>query len=203
MPIKKKIKYPFDVSKIKTFSDIPMLIQYDQGHLWSETLHFPSVDRWYLGLDHGSNEKKYDIDICPDFQRGHVWTNDQRVSFVEYMLRGGKQNNTIIFNQMGDSLHNGKYPYQCIDGLQRITSVHMFMHDELEVFGGLTCSEMVKRYKYKKFPGTTYYLNIQCTNLKTRADILAFYLEFNSAGTVHTEKELERVWKLYEREITK
>lgn len=201
MPIKKKIKHPFDISKIKSFDSIPMLIQYEQGHLWSETLHFPSIDRWYLGLDYSTGLAKYDIELCPDFQRGHIWTNEQRVAYIEYLLRGGKLNNTIIFNQMGDGLHNSKYPYQCVDGLQRITSVYMFMHDELEVFDGLTCSSMVKRSKYKKFPTTTYYLTIQCTNLKTRADVLAFYLEFNSAGTVHTEKELERVWKLYECEI--
>lgn len=30
------------------------------------------------------------LDLDPDFQRGHVWTRDQQVAYVEYMLRGGE-----------------------------------------------------------------------------------------------------------------
>src|ERR1700749_4121131 len=30
------------------------------------------------------------LDLEPDFQRGHVWTEEQRIRYVEYVLRGGE-----------------------------------------------------------------------------------------------------------------
>jgi len=35
-------------------------------------------------------------------------------------------------------------------------------------------------------------------NLKTRKEVLQWYIEFNSGGTVHTDAEIQRVKKLLE-----
>ena len=43
-------------------------------------------------LDRLINEEG--LQLNPDFQRGHVWTEDQQVKFLEFILRGGKTGRT-------------------------------------------------------------------------------------------------------------
>ena len=38
------------------------------------------------------------LQLNPDFQRGHVWTEEQQIAWLEYHLRGGKSGNTIYLN---------------------------------------------------------------------------------------------------------
>ena len=38
------------------------------------------------------------LQLNPEFQRGHVWTEEQQIAWVEYYLRGGKSGNTIYLN---------------------------------------------------------------------------------------------------------
>jgi uncharacterized protein with ParB-like and HNH nuclease domain len=148
---------------------------------------FDSIDTWYLGDD------TYRVELCPEFQRGHTWKLEQQCAYIEYMLRGGKNSRTVIFNQKPGASDN---VYQCVDGLQRLTSIYLFMHDNLKVFGGLTCSEMVKASKYKRFPWLQYQFQVETLHLKTDAEIMKFYLELNEGGTPHSQVELERVHKL-------
>ena len=35
------------------------------------------------------NEKEDNLDLNPDFQRGHVWNYDQRVRYLEFIFQGG------------------------------------------------------------------------------------------------------------------
>ena len=35
------------------------------------------------------------LQLNPEFQRGHVWTEEQQIAWIEYHLRGGKSGNTI------------------------------------------------------------------------------------------------------------
>ena len=38
------------------------------------------------------------LQLEPEFQRGHVWNEQQQVAWLEYHLRGGKSGNTIYLN---------------------------------------------------------------------------------------------------------
>lgn len=40
------------------------------------------------------------LDLNPDFQRGHVWTLEQRSRFVEYLLRGGEGGKVLSFTTL-------------------------------------------------------------------------------------------------------
>jgi uncharacterized protein with ParB-like and HNH nuclease domain len=176
--------------KIKTFEDIPKLIgATTQGHRESEMVSWDRIDSFYLGDDW------HKIILNPDFQRGHVWTTEQQRKFVEYCLRGGRESLVVIFN-LEETLP--KYTYTCIDGLQRLTAIYKFMHDKLEVFDGLTCSDLVKNSKYKKFPWADYHITINSVQL-SKSDVLRFYLELNSNGTPHTTAEIKRVQTLLEK----
>ena len=36
--------------------------------------------------------------LNPDFQRGHVWTEEQQEKYIEYVLKGGTSGKEIFFN---------------------------------------------------------------------------------------------------------
>jgi hypothetical protein len=143
--------------------------------------------------EHLANQMKYSelavLDLNPDFQRGHVWTREQQIAYVEFKLRGGRGSNTILFNCKG-WMHSFEGPYVLVDGKQRITAVLAFLHDEIPAFGHL----------YSEFTGklrmTGADFVIQVNDLKTRAEVLQWYIELNAGGTPHTQEEIEKVKQL-------
>lgn len=131
------------------------------------------------------------LQLNPDFQRGHVWTQEQQIKYIEYLLRGGKSARTIYFNQSG-WMRDFKGDFVCVDGLQRLTAVIKFINNEIPVFG----------YYYNEFEDRLHNVDLifNVNNLKTRKEVLQWYIEFNSGGTIHTEEEINRVKKLLEQE---
>lgn len=195
-----KISRVFDHKNITSFDDIPMMI-YSKQSPYQIDVSLDGLDTWVIGDEPSTKERPRMIEMCPDYQRGRVWTEEQRVHFVEYVLRGGRENLTIIYNQMG-RLHNRQHPYECVDGLQRMTALHDFRNDKLVVFGNKTCSDLTKASKHG-FPWNRYHVRIHIMSLQSRADILRFYLEMNGAGTPHSKEELERVMKMLRSENRK
>lgn len=63
------------------FEDIPQFTKFS-GY---------SVDQsWvYLPRHYASEVLNYGLDVNPDFQRGYVWTLEQKTRYVEYILKGG------------------------------------------------------------------------------------------------------------------
>lgn len=138
-------------------------------------------------------ENKLGLQLNPDFQRGHVWTEEQQIAFIEFILRGGQSGRDLYFNMAG-WMTDFEGDFVCVDGLQRITAIQRFLNNEIKVFG---------QY-YKDFGGTTNFLdhsmNVHVNNLKTRREVLQWYIEMNAGGTPHTKEEIERVRKLMEQE---
>lgn len=64
-----------------------------------------------------------DIDLAPDFQRDFVWKQRQRTRLVESVLLGIPLP-AFYFNQDRDGT------YQVVDGVQRLTSIRLFMTDD-------------------------------------------------------------------------
>jgi len=127
----------------------------------------------------------------PYFQRGHVWTERQRIAYVEYKLAGGIGSEIIYLNCPGWA-YKPCGDFVLVDGLQRLTSVEMFLKDQIEAYGYLY-SKYEDHHFLTLFPRFTFKVN----NLKTRHEVLKWYLEMNYAGTPHSEDELQRVEQLY------
>ena len=136
------------------------------------------------------------FEINPDFQRGHVWDDNKQRAYVEFVLRGGKSSKSIYWNCDGwPSGDNGTMVL--VDGLQRLTAVRKFMNDELKIFGGNKISDYDDKIDIMKAR-----FRFHVNNLETRAEVLQWYLDINTGGVVHTGKEIEKVKKLLEKEIT-
>ncbi len=172
------------------FSEIPKFTRkarYSVDHSWQW------LDR---KLTEFCSEAESPLDLNPDFQRGHVWTVDQQVAYVEFILRGGNSGRDVYFNHPG-WMTNFKGEFVIVDGLQRLTAARKFMNNEIPAFGCL----------YKDFEGAFPWSSVGFTfhinDLKTRAEVLQWYLDFNSGGTPHTKEEISRVKNLLEVEQNK
>lgn len=132
------------------------------------------------------------LNLCPDFQRGHVWTAQQQVDFVEYILRDG-QTSPILFNNRGSFVIASK-DFVCVDGLQRLTALLLFLDNKLSVFGGHTRSQI----EGIDIHLSRLHLNFRINELMTEREVIQWYLELNFGGTPHTQVELDRVRGLLE-----
>ncbi|MCF5381984.1 DUF262 domain-containing protein [Pseudomonas syringae] len=141
-----------------------------------------------LGVDYGG------IELNPDFQRGHVWTAEQQVLFVENCLRGVVASNGFLlqFNcaSWSDNSHPSDLPpgIQCVDGLQRYTAINRFVDGEIKPFG---CH--VDEFKGTQFHPSKTHMKVAIHDFTSRADLLFHYLSINTGGTVHSAEEIARV----------
>lgn len=153
------------------------------------------VDMSISCLDHEIERytKVYNLQLTPDFQRGHVWAKKQQIDYLEFFFRGGATGKEIYFNHPG-WLINYTGDFVLVDGLQRITAFLDFLNNKIKIFGSY----------YKEFEDEmsfiAYTLKFNINDLKTRKEVLNWYLEMNSGGTVHSKKELNKVRELIAKE---
>lgn len=60
-------------------------------------------------------------DMDPDFQRGHVWTREQKIAFIEFCLRGGTSARNVFFN--APNYMQSRRGLCIVDGKQRVTAI--------------------------------------------------------------------------------
>lgn len=169
------------------FSDIPL---YTRKGTWECDFRLedvvPQLDQWKASLG---------LDLEPDFQRIHVWTEAQQVAWVEYILRGGITGRTIYLNNPGWQRPSRDVDgFVLVDGKQRVQALRRFFGNEIRVFGCLA-------REYTDHPDMIRQgFKVNVNNLLTRAEVLQWYIEFNSGGTPHTTEEIDRVRQLLAKE---
>jgi len=167
------------LSKPLRFQDVPQFTR--------EAFYAVDVPWAYLEEHIRHADKEDALNLDPDFQRGHVWSDDKRREFVEFVLRGGNSAKNLYFNCPGFSA--GELgDYVLVDGKQRLTAARMFMRDEIKVFGGHVYSDFTDKLRFTG-PGFKWHVN----DLKTRAEVLQWYLDLNTGGVVHTDDEISKV----------
>jgi len=135
----------------------------------------------------------YCLQMQPDFQRAHVWTDEQSSRYVEFLLRGGRSSRIIYFNHPGwQDSYEGEFVL--VDGLQRVNACLRFLRNELTIFHGQYFGDFTDTLP--PLQGLKFNIN----SLKTRAEVLQWYLDLNEGGVVHTTDELDRVRAMLEAE---
>lgn len=160
-----------------------------------------STDVSFGELEHELNryQKEYNLDINPDFQREYVWTDEQKTKYVEFILRQGKSSKEFLFNCQG-WMKSFTRQMVLVDGKQRISACLDFLHNKIPVFGCYYSqfennnSSLTRNHNYS--------FKFVINDLETRQEVLEWYLQLNSGGTVHTEEDLNKVKKLLEQEKT-
>jgi len=173
---------------------IPQLIVMNSGTTWSLGDIEGTLKRW---------RDSYGLDTDPDFQRGHVWTEVQKVRFIEYLLRGGKApplrfNSPAFAGAKHLATSDLSEAIVLVDGKQRLTACLEFLHDKIAVFGGNVFSNFEN--KERVLNGAE--INYQVNKLQMRSELLEWYLQINEGQVAHSEEELTRVRSLLQRQIS-
>lgn len=181
-------KIKFFLGKILRSKQIPKLTE--STNAYRVNVHLNNLQQTIF--DYIEN---YDLDLNPDFQRGHVWTQLQRELYVEFILQNGASN-PIYFNHTNwDSGDPGEMVI--VDGKQRLKSLLMFLNNEFTVFKNLDPDG--EGYYAKNFDHFQQTCVIVINNLSTKKAVVKWYLEMNKGNTPHTEEELRRVEELYKK----
>lgn len=159
------------------------------------------VPIWFLKKNIEDYKETYGLEMCPDFQRGNVWTKEQQIAYLEFFYKGGKTSRTIYFND--PNFGRGTKP-DCdipnmvlVDGLQRLTAHLDFLDNKIPIFGHYF-SEFEDKPDF-----TRHTLRFNVNDLQYRREVLQWYLDMNSGGVVHSQSELDRVQGLLEQELQK
>ncbi len=118
----------------------------------------------------------------PSWQRGLVWTEQQKIAFIESAWRGiGIGTYTYNVAEIGSP-----YDYLLIDGQQRMSAIEDYLNDKFPVFG-YHYSEItiVDRRMWKM---TTLFPSYE-TNTEDEDYLRGYYDLMNFGGTAHTEEE--------------
>lgn len=159
------------------FTDIPQLPRAYSTYTvaWKQLNQF--LNNW---------EDTYGLDLNPPYQRGHVWTKEQQIAYVEYVLMGGEVSKTILWNDQNDGRVSSYVPVELIDGKQRLQAVRAWFKDEFPTFGHVFSEwEGPMRPHLLKFD-----FQLCCLSPE---EVLRVYLNINAGGTPHTTEELDRV----------
>ena len=166
------------------FRDIPLFI---------EGKYQADIPLDYLRRQLAQYCDKPGLNLTPDYQRTHMWDQAQQESFIEHLLRGGR-NNVIRLNSV-NWRRPGKKPsrMELVDGKQRLIAALTFMDNRLRAFGTLL-------QEFKDPLPTTACLTFVVNDLPDRASVLQWYLEINEGNMTHTPGELRRARDLLEAE---
>ena len=132
------------------------------------------------------NQEECGLEMNPDFQRDHVWTEQQQIAYIEFLLRGGKSGRVLYFNCPCWSLGGRDEEFVCVDGLQSSTAIVRFINNEIPAFGTY----------YKDFEDDLPMevdVIVNVNELKTKREVLQWYIEMNEGGTPHSQDEIDRV----------
>lgn len=137
------------------------------------------------------------FELNPDFQRGVVWSQDQQIAYIESLLKGkiSESLRTITINRLyeDERVEDDFFGVCVIDGLQRLTSLIKFSKGEFNIFNNQLSHEDLKKSSYSL---ACMYVKFQVMEFKRKNDVLEYYIDINTGGTVHTDDELKRVRSL-------
>ncbi|MER6230970.1 DUF262 domain-containing protein [Streptomyces sp. NPDC001616] len=166
-----------------------------------------------------------DLDLKPSYQRGSVWTLDQRIALVESWLRGISVGSVVLADRWNHQwrdadgklfdVETGRPSLACVDGQQRITTARMWFADEFAVPASWFPVEHVERtedtddgpyvrFSYLSRSGRnklTLEASIQSETVKTATcieDEARIYLLRNEGGTAQTAANLANAARIAE-----
>lgn len=134
------------------------------------------------------------VEFAPDFQRGHIWTREQRIAYLEALFSNGNampiSAKTIVFNQNTND-ESLLFGHICIDGLQRLTSLNAFVKNKFKLFNNqISYQDLINA----QFITEQHCFVFQIHQFEKLSDVLQFYLKLNHQNPpTHSIKEIQRI----------
>jgi hypothetical protein len=162
--------------------------------LTKQPTYHVDTDLWYLFDTIKRYQSEYNLDINPDFQRAHVWTEDKQIAFMEYLFRGGQVSNRLLFNYpRWMSSGSTTDVMVLVDGKQRLEAMNKFKTNKLPIFG-----HTIDEWEDGEIACRRVQITVFINDLVTRKELLKWYIDLNSGGVVHTNEEIKRVQKMFD-----
>lgn len=120
--------------------------------------------------------------VLPDWQRGLVWTEQQKIAFIESAWLGISIG-TYAYNR---APMDSPYDYLLIDGQQRMSAIQDYVDDAFPVFGCLW-SEVASADERRWSMSTAF--SSYCTETEDEQVLRNYYNLTNFGGTAHSETE--------------
>lgn len=157
------------------------------------------------------------LELDPPYQRGTVWTEDQRIALVKSWVMGvpvpavvfNNRDTQAWRNHEGDAVHQGNAPtWAVVDGKQRILTACAWFHGILAVPASWFPDDRVEHaqsttdgpyvtYEGLTRPGQRFMNNgsmlpVIEAKLPSLRDEAALYLLVNGGGTAQTAGDMQR-----------
>lgn len=159
-------------------------------------------------IPYGDRDDK--LELNPPYQRGSVWTLEQRRALIESILRGIPIGAVTINDRWASNGYTGDIGYAVVDGKQRIETIRRFFGDEFSVpadwfeddeiadedeDGEIRFSQLTERgqRRAENWPIPT----IQSVIPKIAGEARLYGL-LNGGGTVQTEADLQNAQSIAE-----
>lgn len=168
-----------------------------------------------------SFRETFGLDLQPPYQRGRVWTEDQKVALVRSWLTG-TPTGVVILNDRStteweqvngyDPASRGEAVYACIDGQQRISTAIDWFGDEFAVPASwfatedITATEETGDGLYVRWSGLTVarqrhfanraQLAVAMARVSTLQEEAEIYLLVNGGGTPQTSASMNNAARI-------
>lgn len=153
------------------FEEIPQLLKPADSHRYPLT-EVARILRRYSA--------SYGLRYHPPYQRGYVWSDAQKIAYVEHLLRGGASGLDIYFAMYEE---DGKRVMELVDGKQRLYAVTGFFGNMVQAYGHYYSD-------YQDVLSAEIQLNFHIAHNLTPEQICEWYIAINTGGTVHTDEDL-------------
>lgn len=170
------------------YADIPKLTKSPSYHI---DLDLRDLKHWIKSQQDDFGDK---MKLDPDFQRAHVWDETKQQRYIEYILRGGQSALDFHFNCADYRLGSLRYDLVLVDGKQRLNAIFKYINNELTVFDGHYAKD------FDRLRMADVQISIYINDLKTRKEVLQWYIDMNSGGVAHTDEEIQKVKDLLAKE---
>lgn len=126
----------------------------------------------------------FTLNLNPIYQRGSVWSLEQKQKYIEFLLKKPKDGITLYFN-CSNFTNLKNCDFNCLDGQQRIKAILDFLHGKIKPYGFI-----VNQFEEKVLKAIL--LEIVVFEFKTIQEEALWYLNFNSAGVNHSEDDIKK-----------
>lgn len=159
--------------KLPKFNDIPQIT----ASKYRVNISWTYIKYWL---------KEEQVNMDPDYQRDYVWTKTQKEQYIEWILKNGISGKDIFFNHPG-WFGNWDGQMEIVDGKQRISAVLSFLNNEIKAYG-----YYLNQYT-DRLNTLTCSFTVHILDLKSRKEVMQWYIDMNSGGTIHTNEDIEKV----------
>lgn len=139
-----------------------------------------------------------EMTLDPEYQRGHVWSEDQQKDYMGFLLEGGTAPSVYI-RELPSPASFGVPYLEVVDGKQRITALYMWWTGHIPA--RLSSGDLVwaKDMDIVERRNLDRALALRVNFVRgADKDIMWIYLRLNTGGVVHSPEEIARVRSMME-----